>query len=610
VSIPPKFSKIIQVSEKNVRSVHHDIYKLVYDPNMLDLAYSQIRSNPGNMTKGVTSVTLDGWGIEAKSKLQSDLKSEKFNFSPSRLVEIPKPQGGTRPLKIAPPREKIVQRVLANILEAIYDPAFSNSSFGFRSRLGPHDALKYISLKFQGARWFIEGDISKCFDEIDHHVLINILRERIKDEKFIRIIFKALRAGYLDIWKVPQNCFVGTPQGSIVSPILCNIILDKFDRFVEEVLGPQYTRGTKRRQPVEYKRLIARSYYFSQQYKKTNDPDNLAKAVSLRKQAQNMPSVDPFDPNFRRIYYTRFADDWLIGFAGPRAEAEEIREKCRLFLASIKFRLNLEKTLITAAREGCIYLGTKIHVPLNQERFKNLRSPLRRKTRANLGVRLNAPILRVFKKLSAAGYCDLSGKPLPRMALYACEKDELVDNYNSVIRGILNFYSPSDNYTRLASSLWYIMRNSACKVLAARFKTKTVRATLLRFGKNLGKEGTSYLIDYKSPSIRGSLFKINNSKLSQIHTLFRRANLTTKIENISCARCGSTYRVEMHHIRQLKDLNKKLDPISRAMAARRRKQIPLCKKCHTGQHVNLRRLARHSKGILPNPPEEMVETLT
>jgi group II intron reverse transcriptase/maturase len=606
VSIPTKFSKILRISEENTSSTFRDIYQLVYDPNMLDIAYSDIKSNPGNMTKGTSSVTLDGWGFEARQKLATDLASEKFQFSRSRLVEIPKPLGGVRPLKVAPPRDKIVQRVLTNILEAIYDPAFSKSSFGFRSRLGVHDALKHISLKYQGARWFIEGDIAKCFDGIDHHVLIDILRERIKDEKFIRIIFKALRAGYLDTWKVPQDCLVGTPQGSIVSPILCNIILDKFDKFIENSLAPQYNRGSTRRQPAEYKRLMARSWYFSKQYKSKSDLSYLEKAVSLRKEAQKRPSMDPKDPNFRRLYYTRYADDWLIGFAGPRSEAEEIREKCRQFLATIKFRLNMEKTLITVATKGCIYLGTKIHVPLNQERFKK---GFRLKARANLGVHLNAPILRVFKKLSAGGYCDLAGKPLPRMALFACDKDELVDMYNSVLRGILNFYSPVDNYKKLAVSLYYILRNSACKVLAAKYKTKTVRGTLFRFGKNLGKEGSRSLIDYKSPSIRGLLFKLSNPKISRVNSIFRKASLTIRLENLSCAKCGSTFLVEMHHIRHLKDLNKKLDPISRAMVARRRKQIPLCKRCHSSQHVNIRRLACSSKET-PNSvlPEDLLDS--
>jgi hypothetical protein len=350
---------------------------------------------------------------------------------------------------------------------------------------------------------------------------------------------------------------------------------------------PLYNRGKARSQPASYTRLIANAIYNEKRYRETGIQEYLVKAKAKRAEAQKLPSTDPKDPNFRRLYYVRYADDWLIGFAGPHSEAETVKDQCRYFLSSIGLRLNMEKTAISPGSEGCIYLGTKIHVPLNQERFK---AGSRRKARANLGVRLNAPLPRVIKKLATAGYCDGSGSPLPRMALFAASKDEIVKNYAAVLRGILSYYSFADNSLRLGSSLFYILRSSACKVLAAKFKLRTVRQVLLRFGPYLEREGASMLPNYTDPSLRGSDFKLAKgaSTVSLVPALFRKASYTLRASGLECIKCGSTRSVELHHVRMLKDLNKKLDPISRTMAARARKQVPLCRCCHTAQHVNLR----------------------
>jgi retron-type reverse transcriptase len=162
---------------------------------MYDIAYYEVKSNLGMMTPGSTGETPSGWGPETINKIIESLSNESFSFTVARTTKIPKATGGTRTLKIASPKDKIVQRIIAYILEAIYEPSFSEQSFGFRPGKGVHDALQYVKYHFRGVRWVIEGDISKCFDEIDHHVLVGILRKRIKDERFIRLIWKALRAG-------------------------------------------------------------------------------------------------------------------------------------------------------------------------------------------------------------------------------------------------------------------------------------------------------------------------------------------------------------------------------------------------------------------------------
>ena len=216
VEVPRKFAKVLERGRKDPRSTFDSLYPLLLDRRMYDIAYHEVRSNPGRgrMTPGSTGESLSGWGPEAVEKIIKSLSDESFAFAVARTTKIPKATGGTRTLRIASPKDKIVQRILAYILEAIYEPSFSEHSFGFRPGRGVHDALQYTKSNFKGIRWVIEGDISKCFDEIDHHLLVEILRRRIKDERFIRLIWKALRAGFLSDWGVPQDCLVVRPHGS------------------------------------------------------------------------------------------------------------------------------------------------------------------------------------------------------------------------------------------------------------------------------------------------------------------------------------------------------------------------------------------------------------
>nr|YP_010338686.1 putative reverse transcriptase/maturase [Glaucosphaera vacuolata]UNJ18636.1 putative reverse transcriptase/maturase [Glaucosphaera vacuolata] len=590
IAVPRRFTKLVAFCNRNKECTVNDIYSILYSQDIYDLAYREIKLNTPNMTLDSDGTTLDRWNAELVNKIIDSLKNESFQFTPARVIEIPKQVRSIGKLKVTPFKDKIVQRILAWILEAIYDPTFAKESFGFRSNMGCHDALRHIKLKYNSTRWFIEGDILKCFDEIDHNILIGILRRRIKDEKFVRLIAKALKAGYLNQWKVPQNCLIGTPQGSIVSPILCNIFMHEFDQFMLKEVAPRFQRGKSGKQTVLYKKLVARSTYFSNQYKKTKNPSDLQEAIEAQKQLQSMPSVQSNDPNFRRFQYCRYADDWLVGFAGPYKEALEIRDLAKDFLSSIKLRLNMEKTLITNAAVGCIFLGVHIHIPQNQQRYPTQAFKLKQLT--TLGVRLNAPLLGVFNKLSQAGYCSPNGfKALPRFALYACEKDKLVKHYNSVLLGILNYYSTCDNYRRLSNSIYHTLRSSCCKLIAARYKLKTVRAVLIKYGKNLQNFSKTPLLNPKDNSLNSSPFKLNGDSEPRLINLFRNASYTSTLRNKECVTGNSTYNVHMHHVRMIKDV-KEENLIARAMQARRGKQIPLCSPRHNKKHKQLNSIRR------------------
>ena len=199
--------------------------------------------------------------------------------------------------------------------------AVSDRSHGFRPGRGCHTALSNVVDHWTGVRWFVEGDIKGCFDNIDHEVLLSVLGEKLHDNRFLRLLKYLLKAGYMEDWKHGRT-LSGTPQGGVVSPILSNIYLDRLDKFVENVLIPANTRGTARRDNREYTRLRNRMVYH-------RNVGHHSLAAELRKQMQQLPSRDPHDPDYRRLRYVRYADDFVLGFIGPRAEAQQVKESWR-----------------------------------------------------------------------------------------------------------------------------------------------------------------------------------------------------------------------------------------------------------------------------------------
>jgi len=266
-----------------------DVYRLLYQPALYLRAYGKIYRNDGAMTKGVNGETVDGMSLEKINTLIEALRYERYRWTPVRRIYIPKKNGKQRPLGLPTWSDKLLQEVIRSILEAYYEPRFSDSSHGFRPTRGCHTALRRVMQKGRATKWFIEGDLSKCFDKINHGVLVNILKEHFQDNRFLRLMQGLLNAGYLEDWKF-QATYSGVPQGSIIGPILSNIVLDRLDKYVEQQLIPAYTRGQRRKTYPPYVRLTMRAW-------KARQKENWELARSLRKQAQTMPSRDPNDPN-------------------------------------------------------------------------------------------------------------------------------------------------------------------------------------------------------------------------------------------------------------------------------------------------------------------------
>src|SRR4051794_2697638 len=231
------------IRERGKRGLHlEDVYRRLYNPDLYLRAYGRIYRNDGAMTRGTTEETVDGMSQEKILHIIEKLRFERYRWTPVRRTYIEK-KGSTkmRPLGVPTWSDKLLQEVVRSVLEAYYEPQFSDRSHGFRPERGCHTALRQVFATWAGTKWFIEGDIKGCFDNIDHAVLLSILREKIRDNRFLTLVENLLKAGYLEQWDY-RPTLSGTPQGGIASPLLANIYLDKFDRHVEQMLIPEFTK--------------------------------------------------------------------------------------------------------------------------------------------------------------------------------------------------------------------------------------------------------------------------------------------------------------------------------------------------------------------------------
>jgi group II intron reverse transcriptase/maturase len=277
------------------------VYRQLYNTNLYLSAYGSVYRNAGAMTPGVTEETADGTSLETFDTIIQALKHERYQWQPARRTYILKKNGKKRPLGMPVWSDKLLAEVMRMILDAYFDGTFSEHSHGFRAERGCHTALREIYHNWKGSAWIIEGDIADCFGSLDHDLIISALAEHIQDGRFLNLVKKLLDAGYMEDWKLNKT-LSGVPQGSILSPVLSNILLNKLDRFVETELIPQYNRGKKRKGNQEYNRLIDRARDLQKKGQKEA-------ARKMKQQAQKLPSIDPQDLDYRRLRYCRYADD-------------------------------------------------------------------------------------------------------------------------------------------------------------------------------------------------------------------------------------------------------------------------------------------------------------
>ena len=574
------------------------LYRILFNEELFYVAYQKIASNGGSTTKGSDGRSIDEMSLARIETLIASLKDESYQPHPSRRVHIPKKNGKTRPLGIPAFEDKLVQEVVRMILEAIYEGHFETTSHGFRPKRSCHTALLHIQKTFSGAKWFIEGDIKGFFDNIDHDVLVGILRERISDDRFIRLIRKFLKAGYVEDWTF-HNTYSGMPQGGIVSPILANIYLDKLDKYVKEYIR-HFDMGTKRRPGKESNDLANERKRTVRKLKKVKDGTEKAALVARLKAIEQeraaFPSGDEMDGSYRRLKYIRYADDFILGVIGSKEDALRIKEDIKSFLSeSLALELSEEKTLITHTGKSAKFLGYEITVTRNNHQRRDVQGRLRRTYGKR--VRLNVSMATLRDKLLEYGAMEIKlrngkeiWKPKCRSGLIFNDDLEILDRYNRETVGFCNYYLIANNCVVL-HNFRYIMEYSMYKTFAGKYRSTARKInkkyrlnklfTVKYEQKGVIKSRTFYKTSFKrrTTAFNGSC-DIEPYSIADVS----RTNLTDRLKAEKCELCGATGKLIMHHVRNLKDLKEK-ESWKRLMSARKRKTIALCPSCHRLRHL-------------------------
>lgn len=586
--------RISKNSLKTKDEVFTRLYRYMLRPDIYFAAYNNLHSNNGAATKGINNDTADGFSERKIADIIKSLEDETYQPTPVKRVYIPKKNGKKRPLGIPTFTDKLIQEVLRMILEAVYEPIFLNVSHGFRPNRSCHTALKDLKKEFNGSRWFIEGDIKGCIDNINHNVLVGVINKKIKDARIIKLIYKFLKAGYIEDWQYHKT-YSGTPQGGIISPLLANIYLHELDNYVMN-LKAEFDLPQKDNITPEYRKLHNEIKRISYHIKNTDGLEKKSLVAELTEKRKKLVTIPCTAQTDKKIKYIRYADDFIIGVKGSREDCQCIKGKLSEFISScLKMELSEEKTLITHSSECARFLGYDIRVRRN-DTLKPSGSKKTKKRTMNNHTELLIPFddkIRkfIFDKGIAVQKKDSTLFPVHRNSLIRSTDLEIVTVYNNELRGICNYYKLASNYHKLKYFV-YLMKYSCLKTLASKHKSSISK--IIDMYKD-GKGG--WCIPYKTKSeIKYRYFadymnckesnyytdNINNSAMvysQSVTTLEQR--LRAKI----CELCGTTESksYEIHHINKLKNL-KGRQAWEIAMLAKQRKTLVVCQKCHHEIH--------------------------
>ena len=585
-------ARISQNSLANKEEVFTKLYRYLLRPDIYFVAYKNLYANNGAATKGVNEDTADGFSEAKIDSIIKALADETYQPMPVRRTYIQKKNNRKklRPLGIPTFTDKLVQEVLRMILEAVYEPIFLDVSHGFRPKRSCHTALKQLRREFNGTRWFVEGDIKGCFDNINHAVLVGLLSNKIKDARITKLIYKFLKAGYLENWQYHKT-YSGTPQGGIISPLLANIYLHELDKFVMNLKSEFDTPGVGQITP-EYRELHNEIKRLSHRLTKVTGEEREMVLAEYKPKRQKLMTIPCTAQTDKKLKYVRYADDFLIAVKGNREDCQWIKSKLAEFIGdTLKMELSEDKTLITHSSKCARFLGYDVRVRRSGKIKRGGPGHVKMRT-LNGGVELLVPLndkIRqfVFTKGVAIQKEDGSMFPVHRKYLVGLTDLEIVSVYNAELRGICNYYGMASNFCKL-HYFSYLMEYSCLKTLASKHKT-SLSKIIDKFNDGTGKWGVPYetklgskrryFANYADCKGKGSATDyISNAAVVYGYAV---NTLENRLKAKVCELCGTTEsdHYEVHHINKLKNLKGK-ERWEIAMIAKHRKTLVVCRDCH------------------------------
>ena len=589
-------ARIRRNSKANKDEVFTRLYRYLLRPDIYYVAYSHLYANNGAATRGIVNDTADGFSETKVAKIIQSLTDGTYQPTPVRRTYIEKKNGKKRPLGIPTFTDKLVQEAVRMLLESVYEPIFLNCSHGFRPNRSCHTALEDITRGFNGARWFVEGDIKGCFDNIDHAVLIGLLNEKVKDARLIKLIYQFLKAGYMENWQYHAT-YSGTPQGGILSPLLANIYLHRLDQFVME-LKADFDKPGKSTQTKEYCYLNTK---MGRLHKRIDAAEGemrqrlIEEYKQLRAQKLKTPAKSQTD---KKLKYVRYADDFLIGVNGSHEDCEGIKRKLTEFISNtLRMELSAEKTLITHSNQYARFLGYDVRVRRDGTVRRRKDNVLQRvfSSRVELNIPLNDKIHQfLFSKGVVQQRKDGMLYPVHRYTLESLTDLEIVTVYNAELRGICNYYSMASNFRKL-DYFAYLMEYSCLKTLAGKHKTTTSKIkAMYKDGQGKWaipyqtKDGLKRCYFAKFRDCKDSKYSEDYIKNTAVIFANSRNSFENRLKAKCCELCGSTESdcYEIHHVHRIKDLKGKAW-WEIAMIAKRRKTLVVCRECHYKIHYRV-----------------------
>ncbi|WP_028308187.1 reverse transcriptase domain-containing protein [Desulfitibacter alkalitolerans] len=581
--------RIYKNSSEHKDGVYTRLYRYLLRDDIYYLAYQKLYSNKGASTKGIDNDTADGFGKKYVDSLIKELSDGTYTPKPVRREYIKKKNGKMRPLGIPSFRDKLLQEVIRNFLEAIYEPTFSDFSHGFRPKRSCHTALEQAKLYFRGAKWFIEGDIKGCFDDIDHDKLIEILQRKIKDSRFINVIRSFLKAGYMEDWKYHQT-YSGCPQGGILSPILANIYLNELDNEIAKI-KQAFDKPATRKITPEHSSLSAKLFKRRKKLKSATGEQRtalLSEIRDLEEQYRKTPSKMQDD---KKVSYVRYADDFLIAVNGSKEDCVKLKEQLAKFLFDeYKLTLSKDKTLITHSSERVRFLGYDISVRRNQEYMTDSRG--RKARHLNNTVALSVPFEKIEKHMFEKGFVRQTEakkfRPLHKKGWLYLPDAEIVERYNAEIRGIVNYYYLASNLYKL-QYFAYLMEYSCLATLAGKHNS-TIKKIVAKH-----KQGKDWAIKYKTENgatkekrivkLKDCKGKCEDKIVQHRYSVNTNATIRARLQAGICELCGSKDKAsyEVHHVPSVKGLDG-TSLWEQIMKSKRRKTLVVCEDCHKAIH--------------------------